>query len=184
MKAHQGERVAEEVGTAVTIGLLAAWALHDTEELALVPGRLRKNLPALRERFPGVPQAVWERLGRLDGREFRLAVALMAAVVAAAAADGRRTGGRSVVYQTALTGFGLHGLLHLAQAVAARGYTPGSATSPVVVIPFTLWARGRLRRAGVLRPTRARDVLYGTAFAGASVVATHALAHRLLASRR
>ncbi len=45
----------------------------------------------------------------------------------------------------------------LAQAAAVRGYTPGPATTPLVVLPFTLWARaGRLRRAGLLRPTPPR----------------------------
>ncbi len=42
-----------------------------------------------------------------------------------------------------------------------RGDPPGAATSPLVVVPFTLWARGRLRRAGVLRATRPRDPAVG-----------------------
>ncbi|MFC7982766.1 HXXEE domain-containing protein [Streptomyces sp. NPDC057336] len=168
----------EKVGAAVTLGLLAAWALHDAEELATVSGWWRRELPALRERFPAVPQAVWRRAGSVDGREFAVAVGAMAAVVAAASAAGRLTGGRSAAYQTALNAFGLHGLVHLAQAAAARGYTPGSATSPLVV-PFTLWARHRLRRAGVLRATRPRDLAVGLGFAGAATVGAHAVARRL-----
>jgi hypothetical protein len=104
----------------------------------------------------------------------------MAAVVAAASAAGHLTGGRSAFYQAALNGFGLHGLVHLAQAAAVRGYTPGSATSPLLVVPFTLWARGRLRRAGVLRPTRPRDAVAGLAVAAAATMVTHAAARRLL----
>ncbi|MCF2435573.1 HXXEE domain-containing protein [Streptomyces thinghirensis] len=49
-------------------------------------------------------------------------------------AAGRLTGGRSAAYQTALNAFGLHGLVHLAQAALVRGYTPGAATSPLVVV--------------------------------------------------
>ncbi|GAB2877928.1 hypothetical protein GCM10027074_52560 [Streptomyces deserti] len=60
-----------------------------------------------------------------------------------------------------------------------RGYTPGSVTSATVVIPFTLWARARLRRAGVLRPTRPRDVVLGLVTAGAAVAASHAVARRV-----
>ncbi|MEU6508228.1 HXXEE domain-containing protein [Streptomyces sp. NPDC046942] len=161
---------------AVTWGLLAAWALHDTEEVVMVPRWVRARLPELRKRFPSAPDAVWRRLEAVDAREFGTAVAAMAAVVAAAAADGYRTGGRSAVYQTALDAFGLHGLVHLAQAAAMRGYTPGSATTPLVVLPFTVWARGRLRRSGVLRPTRPRDLARALAFAGAAAVGTHALA--------
>ncbi|MGW4439678.1 HXXEE domain-containing protein [Streptomyces sp. NPDC004596] len=167
------------VDASVTLGLLAAWAVHDTEELVTVPRWVRTRLPELRERFPRVPEAVWRRLGSADAREFTTAVAAMAVVVASAAADGHRTGGRSAVYQTALDAFGLHGVVHLAQAAVLRGYTPGSVTSPLVVIPFTLWARTRLRRAGVLRPARPRDVVLGLTFATAATAATHALSRRL-----
>ncbi|MFF4762191.1 HXXEE domain-containing protein [Streptomyces sp. NPDC001292] len=173
----------QQVGPAVTFGLLAAWALHDSEELATVQGWLRRSEPVLRERFPGVPEAVWRRLGSVDAREFAAAVGVMGAIVAAASVAGRATGGRSAVYQTALNAFGLHGLVHLAQAAAVRGYTPGSATSPVVVVPFTLWARARLRRAGVLRPTRPRDLALGLGLAAAATVASHAAARRLLGGR-
>ncbi|MEU6091930.1 HXXEE domain-containing protein [Streptomyces sp. NPDC047085] len=171
------------VGTSVTLGLLAAWAVHDTEEVVTVPRWVRSGVPALRKRYPRVPERVWRQLESVDGREFTTAVAAMAVVVAAAAADGHRTGGRSAVYQTVLNGFGLHGLVHLAQAAAFRGYTPGSVTTPLVVIPFTLWARGRLRRAGVLRPARPLDAVQGLAFAAAAAVGTHALARRVLRRR-
>jgi hypothetical protein len=74
-------------------------------------------------------------------------------------------------------------MVHLAQAAAVRRCTPGSATTPLVVLPFTLWARGRLRRAGLVRPTRPRDVVQGLAFAAAATAGTHAMAHRLLRHR-
>ncbi|MFD9029844.1 HXXEE domain-containing protein [Streptomyces sp. NPDC059567] len=167
------------VNSAVTYGLLAAWALHDTEELLLGPRWLREHLPELRERFPQAPEAVWKVVESVDEREFTVAVTAVGAVVAAAAVAGQRSGGRSAFYQSALNGFGLHGLVHLAQAAAVRGYTPGSATSPLIVVPFTLWARGRLRRAGVLRPTRARDVVTGLALAAGVTVAAHALARKV-----
>lgn len=173
----------ERVGGAVTFGLPAAWALHDTEELATVPRRPRADVPVLRERFPGVPEAVWRRAESIDGREFAVAVGVTAGVVATASAAGRLTRGRSGFYQAALDGFGLHGALHAAQAAAVRGYTPGSATSALLVVPFTLWARTRLRRAGVLRPTRPRDPAVGLAAAGAATVASHAVARRVLRAR-
>ncbi|MCX4529776.1 MULTISPECIES: HXXEE domain-containing protein [unclassified Streptomyces] len=162
-----------------TLGLLAAWAVHDLEEVVAVPSWSRTRVPVLRERHPRVPDRVWRRLEDIDAREFATAVAVMGVVVAAAAADGYRTGGRSAFYQSALNGFGLHGVVHLAQAAATRGYTPGVATSPLIVVPFTLWARGRLRRAGVLRPTRARDLARGLGLAGAATVAAHAAARRI-----
>ncbi|MFJ7158648.1 HXXEE domain-containing protein [Streptomyces sp. NPDC101118] len=171
------------VGPAVTFGLLAAWAVHDLEELLTVPGWSRDRLPELERRFPRVPERVWRQPAPADGREFAAAVAGMALVVTAAAAAGHRTGGRSAFYQGAVNGFGLHGLVHLAQAAVVRGYTPGVVTSPLLVVPFGLWARGRLREAGVLRPTRPRDAVQGLALAAAATTASHTVA-RLLLRRR
>ncbi|WP_051745183.1 HXXEE domain-containing protein [Streptomyces yerevanensis] len=172
------------IGAGVTFGLLAAWVVHDLEEVATVPGWTRERVPELRQRFPQVPERMWQRLESMDGREFATAVAGMGVVVATAAAAGHRTGGHSGFYQGALNGFGLHALVHLAQATAIRGYTPGSVTSPLVVIPFTLWARGRLRQAGVLRPTRPRDAVQGLALAAAATAGTHMVARRLLSRGR
>ncbi|WP_405699826.1 HXXEE domain-containing protein [Streptomyces sp. NBC_00069] len=180
MSAPTRTAAAAAAAAAVTgLGLLAAWAVHDLEEVATMGRWSRTRVPVLRERHPRVPDRIWDRLGSTDGREFARAVGVMGLVVAAAAADGYRTGGRSAFYQTSLNAFGLHGLVHLAQAAATRGYTPGAATSPLVVVPFTLWARGRLRRAGVLRPARARDAVQGLALAAAAAAGAQAVARRL-----
>ncbi|MFF0559251.1 HXXEE domain-containing protein [Streptomyces sp. NPDC004266] len=165
----------------VTYGLFLAWAAHDAEELARGPRRLRENLPELRERFPGVPERVWKAVESVDEREFATAVGVMALIVGAAAVAGARSGGRSAFYQGAVNGFGLHGLVHLAQAAAVRDVTPGAATSPLVVIPFSLWARGRLRRAGVLRPFRLGGVVTGLAVAAGATVVSHAVGRRVAA---
>ncbi|MFM9367249.1 HXXEE domain-containing protein [Streptomyces sp. Da 82-17] len=172
------------VDAAVTLGLFAAWLLHDLEELATVPRWTRTRVPELRRRFPQVPERLWRSMAGMQRREFGLAMAGVGLVVASAAAEGRRTGGRSAYYQSVLNGFGLHGLVHLAQAAAVRGYTPGSATSPLLVVPFTLWARGRLRRAGTLRPTRPRDAAISLAIAGAVAAGAHTAARRVLGTRR
>lgn len=168
---------------AVTLGLLAAWIVHDAEEVAAVPTWVRTRLPELRRRYPSVPDVVWRQL-EVDGREFALAVGVMGGFVAAVAVDGMRTGGRSAAFQAALTGFGLHGVVHLAQAALARGYTPGSVTSAAVVVPYTLWARAQLRRHGVLRPARASDAVVGLGLAAAATAGAHAVARALLRRRR
>ncbi|MFF9818286.1 HXXEE domain-containing protein [Streptomyces sp. NPDC014006] len=170
----------ENLSARVTFGLLAAWALHDLEELAAGPRWVRRSLPRLRERFPAVPERAWRGMEAVDEREFPVAVAVVGTFVAAASAAGHASGGRSAFYEAALNGFGLHGLVHMAQAAAVRGYTPGAATSPLLVVPFTLWARGRLRRAGVLRPTRPRDLAVGLATAGAVTAVAHVVARRVV----
>lgn len=82
----------ERVGPAVTLGLLAAWVLHDAEELATGPRWISENLPALRERFTGVPEPVWGAMAAVEPREFAVAVGVMGTFVASAAVAGHRTG--------------------------------------------------------------------------------------------
>lgn len=60
----------EAVEVGVTLGLFAACSLHDAEEVAMMPRWTRIRLPELRERIPGVPEALWTRLESMDGRRF------------------------------------------------------------------------------------------------------------------
>lgn len=117
-------------------GLLAAWTLHDAEELATMASWAREHRSELTERFPWIPEGVWE----LDQRHVTVAIGLMGALVACAAASGPK----SALYRAAVTSFGVHGVIHLAQAAAMRGYTPGAVTAPLVVIPYSVWAWRRL----------------------------------------
>jgi hypothetical protein len=108
-----------------------------------------------------------------------VAVGLMGGLMAVASGLGARTGGRSAVFQAALAGFGVHGVVHLAQAALFRGYTPGVVTAPIVVIPYSVWAWRRLRRAGVpARGPGAAVATFPLLLAG-----VHALAHALTARR-
>ncbi|MFG3440644.1 HXXEE domain-containing protein [Nonomuraea sp. NPDC047897] len=167
-----------KVPAAVTWGLLAAWAVHDAEELATMARWTREARPWLAERYPQVP---WERL-EVSQRHASVAIGLMGGVVAGAAALGARTGGRSRTFQTALAGFGAHGVVHLAQAAAVRGYTPGAVTAPLVVLPFTAWAWRRLRAAGV--PVRGGAATWaGLAALPLVLGGVHALAHTLTRPR-
>ncbi|MFF3861369.1 HXXEE domain-containing protein [Streptomyces sp. NPDC002209] len=143
------------VPATVTWGLLAAWVLNDIEELATMA------------RFSKVPQ-----------RRVNIAIGLMGCVVAAASAEGARTGGRSRFFRTAVTGFGLHGVTHLASAAALGRYTPGVATAPTVVIPYALWAARRMRSAGIpLTNGDAREaVLHGLGLAAVTTATVHGVA--------
>jgi hypothetical protein len=167
---------------AMTWGLFLAWAVHDAEELATMPGWVERAGPRLRTRFPWVPDRAWDRL-RMTPAQAGIAIGAMGGLMAAASARGARTGGRSPFYQAALAGFGLHAGTHVAQAVATRGYTPGLVTAPLVVAPFSIWAWRRLGTAGVPRSG-------GTSAAVAAVllpvaaVAVHAAARILAPDRR
>jgi Protein of unknown function with HXXEE motif len=164
-----------------TWGLLAAWAIHDSEELVTMGGWLDRAGPRLRARCPQVPERVWDQL-RVSPSQARIAIGAMGAVMAAAAASGARTGGRSRFYQATLVGFGLHAGGHVAQAVVTRGYTPGVVTAPLVAAPFSLWAWRRLRAAGVPRDGHAA-VVGAALLLPITAAACHALA-RILAPHR
>lgn len=71
-----------------------------------MPGWWRCDLPAPRERFWAVPESVRRRAGPVAGREFAVAVAVMAGVVASASVAGRLTGGRPATHQAAFNVFG------------------------------------------------------------------------------
>lgn len=156
--------------TLATAGLFVAWLANDIEELITYTGSTRR----MRSRLP-----TWLPAPRPpDQLHVNVAVAAMGAVVAAAAAQGVRTGGRSQFFQDSLWAFGMHGFGHLALSVLTRGYTTGVLTAPTVVIPFWWWATRALDAAGAAqRPRRSRAVaLLLGALAGA-----HTLGH--LASR-
>lgn len=169
-------------GAGVTWGLLGAWVLHDLEEVLAAPRWVQTNLPELRRRVPQA-EGLWKHLEQLDQEQFAVAVGVMGAGVAGVAAAGHRSQGRSGMFQTVLFGFGLHGVAHLAQAAIWRGWTPGSATSAVLVVPFTVWARRRLRTAGVLRPTTTFGAISSLPLAAGAVIGAHLVARRITAER-
>lgn len=159
----------------VTWGLLLAWAANDAEEWFTMAPWSRKNAVG------GAPGPVWLRR-EVSTAHARTAIALMGAFMLAATVDGARTGGRSRLYQATLAGFGMHGLGHLALSVRQRGYTPGVATAPTIVLPFSLWAWRALGRAGVRRDP-ARTLRDAAILLPATLMAVHAGADLLTSTR-
>jgi Protein of unknown function with HXXEE motif len=160
----------------VSWGLLAAWAVHDAEELWTMAGWADRARPRLERTLPGVPARIWD--GRSVSRPHAaVAIGLVGAFVGVAAARGARTGGASPLFQATLAGFGWHAVPHVASAVLTRGYTPGVLTAPTVVAPFAVWAWSRLRRAGVpIAPVPRSAALLGPVV----VVGAHVAASGLL----
>ena len=73
-------------------GLLAAWALHDAEELATMAGWANRVRPRLRKNLPRVPARVWDRMS-VSQEHATAAIGVMACFIGTAAARGARTGG-------------------------------------------------------------------------------------------
>ncbi len=125
--------------------------------------------------------AVYARIVRRSREEIWTAIGLVGIPFALAAADGARTGGRSALYQGALLGYGLHAITHIGASVARRGYTPGVATTPLLVAGFSLAAAGELLRQRVPFHPAAGAV---TILLGAWVPVSHAVARRAARARR
>ncbi len=177
------DRSAAQLPRSVTWGLLAAWVVHDAEELCTMPGWADRARPRLERTLPGVPVQTWHRLS-VSRPHAAVAIGLVGAFVGAAAARGARTDGASPLFQATLAGFGWHAVPHVASALVTRGYTPGALTAPTVVAPFAAWAWSRLRRAEVpIAPIpRSAALLVPGVVVGAHVAASGLL--RLAAGRR
>ncbi|GAB3131441.1 hypothetical protein GCM10027289_17630 [Tsukamurella serpentis] len=145
-----------------TWGLFAAWLVHDFEEVLTMPGWTAREHYTFGHRRLSVPP--------MSTTQARVAIGVAGVLVATAAECGRRSGGRSRLYQWSLTAFGWHGAVHIANSVVTRGYSPGVATVLPVVIPFYLAANKALSVRGIAVPNRA-------AGAGAALVATLGVAH-------
>ena len=163
----------------MAVGLFGAWAVHDLEEILAAQQWRDRVLPRVRQRHPQVPQVLW-RAAAVDTRRMAAAVGLVGIGVSIATISGLRTGGRSPLFHTAVTAFGLHGLAHLASSAAARDYTPGLLTAPVLVLPYAVWARRQLRRGGAWHPTSGRDITLGLLAVGSLVLTAQALARVLV----
>jgi hypothetical protein len=159
------------VPRAATLGLFAAWLVHDLEELPTMAAWTRR----MARRLP------WAR--PMSQARVNVAIALMGVVVAAAAVAGARSRGRSGFYQSALAGFGWHAGGHVLSAVALREYTPGLVTAPLLVAPFSLWAWRRIGAAGVPLDGR-RATARGALLTAASLLVAHTTAAILTRRRR
>jgi hypothetical protein len=160
-----------------TTGLFTAWLAHDLEELATMSDNSRILITRLPDWLP-VPDSVRDQ--GLTPRYVATGIAAVGLIVTAAALRGYRTQASSAFFQNALLGFGLHGFGHIGISLLTRAYTSGAATSPIVVIPFWLWATRALDRAGV--PDR-RSVLVAIALAAASIAAGHLVAFLVTKNR-
>lgn len=124
--------------------------------------------------------AVVGQLVRRSRPEVWMAIALVGVPFAVAAAEGARTAGRSPLYQGALLGYGLHAVSHIGGSIAARGYTPGVATTPGLVAGFTVIAGAELARRRV--PPHPASTAVALALA-AWVPLAHVIARRALRRR-
>ncbi len=156
-------------------GLVAAFAVHDLEELVTAPASSRRSADAARVRWPGAPPQSDAALTPTRPRA-AMAVALVGVPVTSAAVRGARSAGGSRAYQAVLAASGLHAVTHLLVSAVARRRTPGVITAPVVVAPFEVWSLVELRRCGVLAPGDLRRAVRTAPALAPVLLMAHALA--------
>lgn len=164
--------------------LPAAFLVHDTEELVTVPAWVvahRSQLAGF-ARSAGLPEDAVARLPTslpaFAGAVGILLVLFLGVTWGATRARGR--GPLQFVFALLLGGFFLHGFTHLGQTVFFGGYTPGSATAAIVVIPASLYLYVCLFRAHLLAgKTAVVAALLGIAFFIPATVLALAVGSRL-----
>ena len=137
--------------TAISLGLFAAWAVHDAEELVTMAPTSRRVFRQLPDFLP-IPQSL--RARGLSQKHVNVSLGLMAVPVALSAAAGVKTNGKSPWFRGGLLAFGVHGFAHVLSSVATRSYTTGVATAPVVALPYWFIAGRVLQQHGISGSTR------------------------------
>jgi len=128
-----------------------AFAVHDLEEVFAAPRWSQTAAARLTQRHPPLGRSL-ARLLPVSKTEMGLAVGVVAvAVGGVTVASLRNLDGDLRLFQAALAAISAHSLSHVGASALFRGYTPGVATVPTVIVPYSLWAWSRLHRAGVVR---------------------------------
>ena len=87
---------------------------------------------------------------RFTKRQLTFAIACVGVVILAMSLLGVRTQGRSKVFQAGVATLHAHVAGHAAGTIAMRGYSSGVVTALLVNLPYSIWARRQMRRAGIL----------------------------------
>jgi hypothetical protein len=133
----------------VALSFPVAFALHDLEEVLAAGSWGRAAPERIRARFPRAPERL-TRLAAVSTYQMAVAVGVVGVGVAVTTRSALRDlDGSMGLLPPAVLAFAGHGITHALASAAYGGYTPGVATVPLVVAPYSLWALRALRRAGV-----------------------------------
>jgi hypothetical protein len=163
-----------------------AFAAHDLEEVFAAAPWSKQAADRVAKRHAVLALAVSRNALPISRKEMAVAVGVVTLACAGVTAVSlRNIDGELRSLQAALAAFSAHSLSHVAASIVLRGYTPGVATVPLVILPYSLWAWPRLRRAGVVT-TRAEAVgaaRTGIAFALPVALLGHVVARALTRTR-
>lgn len=124
----------------IVLPLPILFLVHGLEELATQHRWMARSEATLRQRLPKYSRLL-RHVAALDTKAFALVVAEEFLLLCAATALPLVSTARPAmwIWLAAFGAFALHLPVHLAQAIAARGYTPGAITA-VLWLPWTVYA--------------------------------------------
>lgn len=154
------------------------FVLHDLEEALFLVPWLRRNRPLLEVRFPRLSMKLYAHFDRISRPVFA-AMAAEELVILLAVTFYAQWSGNYYPWLALLLAFGLHLLIHLAQAVAVRGYLPSLVTS-LAIFPVVGWMLSEISNSQLFT---GRELLFcaaaGVVVAAANLFAVHAVAARI-----
>ncbi|GKS10276.1 hypothetical protein YDYSY3_12760 [Paenibacillus chitinolyticus] len=126
---------------------LAAFMIHDFEEIIFVESWMNRNYERLRPLIPGPGQKLFKDMSNVKSSQFAVAVLvefiLFVPVTYLAAERG---------IWALFIGFNallfVHVFTHLGQSILLRSYTPGVVTAVAVSLPYSVYLFYRLLRDG------------------------------------
>jgi hypothetical protein len=149
------------------------WLVHDAEELVTLPRWHTRNEAALRAlaRRSASTRRLVSSLS--DSRDTFAVAAVLVGATVAKVSDPDGVG--LLVFAVCLGGYGLHGVVHVAQAAVFGGYVPGVVTGVVLVVPTAGYVYWRLLGEGLLSTAGVAGTALGglVVFLSAVLAATH-----------
>ncbi|MFF2479856.1 HXXEE domain-containing protein [Paenibacillus sp. NPDC058071] len=139
-----------QIGSAALIWLfLAAFMIHDLEEIIVMEGWMRKHHSSLQKRLPRTFARLIGKLGPMTGSRFAVPVAfeLIAFIPITFYAAERQQyafflGINAIMF--------IHVFTHLGQSFLLKRYTPGVVTAVVVALPYSAYLFYRLISDGLI----------------------------------
>ncbi|WP_253735727.1 HXXEE domain-containing protein [Paenibacillus sp. FJAT-26967] len=128
---------------------LAAFIIHDLEEIIFVESWMNKHYPRIKGRIPSFAGPLLRGMSTVKSSQFAVAV-LLEFVLFIPVTYWAVEHGNYVLF----VGFNalmlLHVFTHAGQSVWVRSYTPGVVTAVIVTLPYGLYLFYRLTNEGVL----------------------------------
>ncbi|QSF44178.1 HXXEE domain-containing protein [Paenibacillus tianjinensis] len=109
--------------------------IHDFEEIIPIPGWVQRNKEQIYNKIPSFAKARVEKMSSLTGSQFSAAVGVLFVLFSAAAFLAYEYH-FYLLYMVLSLGLFLHAFFHIGVSLFLRRWTPGVATSVLLLLPY------------------------------------------------